>query len=67
MASRAKFKLGQRVWCIICKHPVQITKRVKGGFLTSCLPKQAWIGDCVRPIHLRPLTKREREDSDGKG
>jgi len=63
MASKrkARFKVGQRVWCKICAKPVEILRVLANGYETTCEPK-ACGGLGVREYELRPLTAREKGD-----
>jgi hypothetical protein len=55
MKRKAKFRVGQVVWCKHCDRPAKITGRMGGRFILAC--KNA--GGGVLPDYMRPLTRTE--------
>jgi len=56
---KPKFKVGQRVWCKLCRKATRIVAvDENGSFETSCYKNARVTRDA-----LRPLTKRERGDA----
>jgi hypothetical protein len=59
-ARKAKFKVGQRVWCRVCAEPVKILGKKGVGFATTCLQKPD-AGDAVLPEELCTIAQYRKE------